>query len=106
MRPGAQAGRHTVPIGMVGLGRMGAGLTRRLRAAGHEGAVDAASLADLATKLDAPRAVWLMVPAAFTEQTVTDVAAVLSPGDSIIDGGNSDWRDDIRRATALVPQSI
>src|SRR5438094_8532337 len=99
---------------MVGLGRMGAGLTRRLHGAGHEvvvydvnpeavaalasegAAVGASSLADLAARLEAPRSVWLMIPAAFTEQTVADVAAVLAPGDSIIDGGNSDWRDDIR----------
>jgi 6-phosphogluconate dehydrogenase len=108
---------------MVGLGRMGAGLTRRLRSAGHEvvvydvnaeaveklaseGAVGASSLADLAAHLDAPRAVWLMIPAAFTEQTVHDVVAVLAPGDTIIDGGNSDWRDDIRRATALLDRQI
>ena len=110
-------------IGMVGLGRMGAGLTRRLQKSGHQvvvydvnqkavealaadGAVGATSLADLAAHLDAPRSVWLMIPAAFTEQTVHDVAAVLTPDDAIIDGGNSDWRDDIRRAAALKEQKI
>jgi 6-phosphogluconate dehydrogenase len=103
---------------MVGLGRMGAGLTRRLHGAGHDvvvydvnqaavdaltkdGATGASSLADLASKLQPPRSVWLMVPAAFTQQTVDDVAAVLSPDDAVIDGGNSDWRDDIRRAHDL-----
>jgi 6-phosphogluconate dehydrogenase len=108
---------------MVGLGRMGAGLTRRLQAAGHhvvvydvnadaidalvkDGATGASSLADLASKLDAPRSVWLMVPAAFTQQTVDDVAAVLAADDAIIDGGNSDWRDDIRRADTLRAQKI
>ena len=110
-------------IGMVGLGRMGAGLTRRLRAAGHEvvvydvnaaavetlakeGATGASSLADLASKLSAPRSVWLMVPAAFTQQTVDDVAAVLEADDAVIDGGNSDWRDDIRRAEDLRGKGI
>ena len=105
-------------IAMVGLGRMGAGLSRRLLASGHEvvaydvnaeaveslerhGATSAHSLSDVVAAMDAPRSVWVMVPAAFTESTIDDVAALLEPGDTIIDGGNSDWRDDLRRAAAL-----
>ena len=105
-------------LGMVGLGRMGANIVRRLMREGHEcvvfdinadaiadladeGAVAADSLEDMASKLDAPRSVWVMVPAGhITETTVNDVAAALSDGDAIIDGGNSHYTDDIRRAEA------
>ncbi len=108
---------------MVGLGRMGAGLTRRLLAAGHQvvaydvnqdavatlaanGATPAASLQQVAELLTAPRAVWVMVPAAYTDSTITDLSAILQPGDVVIDGGNSDWRDDIIRAEQLADRSI
>jgi 6-phosphogluconate dehydrogenase len=111
-------------LGMVGLGRMGANIVRRLMRDGHdcvvydvnpdaiselagEGATGADSLEDLASKLDAPRAVWVMVPAGdITEKTVNDVAAVLSQGDAIIDGGNSYYRDDIRRSAAVAEKGI
>ncbi len=105
-------------LGMVGLGRMGANLVRRLMAAGHEcvvydihseaveelaaeGAVGATSLQDLADKLDAPRAVWIMVPAGLTGRVITDVVDVLQPDDIVIDGGNSHYHDDIERAANL-----
>jgi len=103
---------------------MGANMARRLIGDGHrivaydvdadavsslegEGAEGASSLADLASKLSAPRSVWVMVPAGeITEKTVADVAAALEPGDAIVDGGNSYYRDDIRRAEKLREQGI
>jgi len=111
-------------LGIVGLGRMGANMARRLMRGGHrivaydvnpdavsrlegEGAQGASSLEDLASKLSAPRSVWIMVPAGeITEKTVEDVAAVLEQGDAIIDGGNSYYRDDIRRAAKVGEQGI
>ena len=111
-------------LGVVGLGRMGANIVRRLMREGHrcvvydvnseaidtlagEGAEGASSLAELAEKLEAPRAVWVMVPAGdITEQTVAEVAAVLAAGDALIDGGNSYYRDDIRRAGELAGRDI
>ncbi|MFN8156524.1 MAG: decarboxylating 6-phosphogluconate dehydrogenase [Candidatus Nanopelagicales bacterium] len=111
-------------LGMVGLGRMGAGLVRRLMRDGHscvvydvnpaavealvaDGAVGASSLAELAEKMTGPRHVWVMVPAGdITESTVLAVADVLSPGDAIIDGGNSYYRDDIRRAGMLKERGL
>ena len=111
-------------LGIVGLGRMGANMARRLMKDGHtivaydvsadavkglegEGATAASSLEELASKLTAPRSVWVMVPAGgITEQTVKDVAAVLESGDAIVDGGNSYYRDDIRRAGEVGEQGI
>ena len=105
-------------IGMIGLGRMGANMVRRLMKGGHqcvvydhapaaveamakEGAVAASSYADQISRLEAPRALWLMVPAAVVDATISTLVPLLSPGDILIDGGNSYYVDDIRRAKAL-----
>lgn len=111
-------------LGMVGLGRMGANMVRRLMKGGHtcvvfdmnpdnvrqlggEGAVGAASLQEFVSKLTKPRAVWVMVPAgAPTEQTVSAFAERMEAGDIIIDGGNSYFKDDVRRAKALREKGI
>ena len=105
-------------LGMIGLGRMGANMVRRLVRGGHtcvvhdvsadavrgmaaEGAVGAVSLDDFLAKLQGPRVVWLMVPAGVVEATLTALVPKLSPGDIVIDGGNSYYRDDIDRAKRL-----
>jgi 6-phosphogluconate dehydrogenase len=111
-------------LGMIGLGRMGANMARRLMRGGHhcvvydrspdtvktlaaEGAQGVDSLAALVAALAAPRTVWVMVPAgAPTESTITELGASLEPGDTVIDGGNSYFKDDIRRARALAPRQI
>ncbi|MGI5212594.1 phosphogluconate dehydrogenase (NAD(+)-dependent, decarboxylating) [Plantactinospora sp. CA-290183] len=101
-------------LGLVGLGRMGGNMRERLRAGGHEvvgfdrnpGVTDVASLAEMAAKLTAPRAVWVMVPVEYTEATVDGLIEVLDPGDVIIDGGNSRFSDDLPRAEKLDQHGI
>ena len=110
-------------LGMIGLGRMGANMVERLQRAGVQtaaydlspdavaatvanGAIGASSLAELVAAMPAPRAVWIMVPAAFVDSTIADLTPLLEPGDTIIDGGNSHYHDDIRRAADLDASGI
>ena len=111
-------------LGMVGLGRMGANMVRRLVRDGHElvvfdvsadavtslaqetGATAASSLEDMVSKLKPPRAIWTMVPAAFTDETIYKLADLVEKGDVLLDGGNSYYRDDIKRAEHLEPRGV
>jgi len=111
-------------LGMVGLGRMGANMVRRLVRDGHElvvfdvsadavnslaqetGATAATSLEDMVSKMKPPRAIWTMVPAAFTDDTIYKLADLVEQGDVLIDGGNSYYRDDIKRAEHLEPRGV
>ena len=114
---------HPMQLGMVGLGRMGANLVRRLMRDGHscvvfdvnpsavadlaaDGAVGSDSLADFVSKLDKPRNVWLMLPAGITGKILDELAEHLEPDDTVIDGGNTYYRDDIARAKKLAPERI
>ena len=110
-------------LGIFGLGRMGANMARRLLRNGHscvvynrtvepinalvkEKATGASTLADLVGKLDKPRAIWLMIPAAVVDQSIADLTPLLDPGDTLIDGGNSYYVDDVRRAQDLAARRI
>ena len=111
-------------LGLIGLGKMGGNMTKRLVLGGHnivvfdrnpaavsasaaDGAIAAQSLPDLVSQLAVPRAIWIMVPSGDpTEQTILDLAALLAPGDTIIDGGNSNYKDSIRRANLLKARGI
>jgi 6-phosphogluconate dehydrogenase len=116
-------GSKQMQLGMIGLGRMGANLVRRLMRDGHEcvaydvskppidelvgeGATGAYSVEEFVAKLETPRAVWIMVPAAFVDDTIQKLLEHLEPGDIIIDGGNSYYRDDVDRAERLRPRGI
>src|SRR5438132_921039 len=110
-------------LGMIGLGRMGANIVRRLMRDGHEcvvydvgpeavaelegeGATGSASLQEFVDKLEKPRAAWVMIPAGITGRVVSELAGLMDPGDIIIDGGNSFYRDDVDRARELGTKDI
>jgi 6-phosphogluconate dehydrogenase len=114
---------HPMQLGMIGLGRMGANLVRRLMRDGHrcvvydvnadavaalvaEGATGASSLQEFVDALDVPRAAWIMVPAGYVQSTIDELAPLMSADDVIIDGGNSYYRDDVDRAVALRASGI
>jgi 6-phosphogluconate dehydrogenase len=117
------ASDRPMQLGMIGLGRMGANLVRRLMRDGHHcvvydvsadavkdlegaGAVGSSSLEDFVSKLEKPRALWIMVPAAIVQNTLDQLTGLLEAGDIVIDGGNSYYRDDITRAKQLAPKGI
>jgi 6-phosphogluconate dehydrogenase len=111
-------------LGVVGLGRMGANIVRRLHRAGHncvvydrdpkpgaalakDGAVNVGDLKEMVAKLQAPRAIWIMLPAGeITEGTLAELAGMLAPGDTLIDGGNAFWKDDVRRGRELAAKGL
>jgi 6-phosphogluconate dehydrogenase len=111
-------------LGMIGLGRMGGNIVRRLMRAGHscvvydrdpkpgaalasEGALVASDLADLVSKLETPRAIWLMLPAGeITESALQELSGLVLPGDTLIDGGNAFWKDDVRRGRELSTRGV
>src|SRR6266496_4236686 len=110
-------------LGMIGLGRMGANIVRRIMKDGHasvvydrsadsvnalaaEGAVGAATMEEFVAKLEKPRVAWVMIPAGVTGSVVDQLAGLMEPGDIIIDGGNSNYREDIDRAAALSPKGV
>ena len=114
---------HPMQLGMIGLGRMGANLVRRLMRDGHtcvvfdvntkavdelvaEGAIGASSMADLIAKMERPRTVWIMVPAGLVQQMVDELKDLLEDDDTLIDGGNSYYRDDIKHAKELAAKGI
>src|SRR5207245_2668642 len=124
VRRDGKDGVTPMQLGMIGLGRMGGNMTRRLMRGGHEvvvytttaktrdafaketGAVAASSLDDLVSRLKPPRAIWLMVPAAAVDQTLGDLGRAIHKGDILVDGGNSYYVDDIRRAREFAPRGI
>ncbi len=110
-------------LGVLGLGRMGANIARRLMRAGHscvvydlnpkavelmasEGAAGGVSLDDFVRQLSPPRAIWMMLPAAFVDQTIAELRPLVEPGDILVDGGNSFFHDDVRRAAELTPDGL